>query len=771
MAIKKVQLKNGNGDILYPKTRTADVYVGDVDNIQASRIEGVEMTVAQENKAINGSNAVIAKTGWMISNPVTLKPGETISAYINNTIEYVFFKVTGEDTYAHVGTHTAGTNTKTYTNDTTASMSIVAVRNGIGAFWANITRIRLKALDLKYEQDYNLFNAAEVGYSLRSSDSTNTAVGRTAFAIKDTDAEFRSLYVRLKAGDTLTVRTLGYGTVPGLMVLDGTTVLFVYNSLVNNASNNFNGTYTASADCTAILNWKNGTSAYYCYLTRGNEQISVDAFKKDIGENLFDNPLEGSIDLYVSGSTPAVGDTITRDTLTRGTGLTHVKVWMNTGDKAYVQCGSAGTKFPLIVLSPDGEILSGTRRNTAPSMLSYGATFTAAQNCWVIANNSSSGSGGFKKPEFRLYRSNADNTPYSTVNGQRTGSDTVALNGGYISLRNEIKAFKYSNTSNKTYEEPSLVPGPTLCLIHFSDIHGNTSNFQTDTLKRMIRFKNVFGNYIDDIISTGDNVSGLYSEGYDFWTNAGAGGILTAIGNHDGSRGANDDRGEPKTNVYARYIGQFAEGWGITQPTGAETNGYCFYYKDYSNAHVRLIVLDDFCPDTAYETAQNQWFAAVLADALNNNLHVLIAKHVGVRSGSVRVDCGFDNFLQLTSSDYGVPPSTIAILDQFITDGGSLIAVIGGHYHVDMMRVLTMQDSGNKMPFIAISSAQSYWQQGCDHFKTANDKSQDLFNLMFIDTTRKLLKIKRIGADISVSGQMQKSVVFKYDTCELKCEN
>ena len=77
------------------------------------------------------------------------------------------------------------------------------------------------------------------------------------------------------------------------------------------------------------------------------------------------------------------------------------------------------------------------------------------------------------------------------------------------------------------------------------------------------------------------------------------------------------------------------EYWDVEQPTGADENGYCFYYKDYTTEGIRLVVIDAFDNDETYQATQQAWFADVLASARTSGLAVLVASHFRIKCESL----------------------------------------------------------------------------------------------------------------------------------------
>lgn len=278
-----------------------------------------------------------------------------------------------------------------------------------------------------------------------------------------------------------------------------------------------------------------------------------------------------------------------------------------------------------------------------------------------------------------------------------------------------------------------------LVFAHFSDLHADATN-----LARIIEYCNEYTNYIDEIIHTGDTVSARGSEAYEWWANvSGSQGILNIIGNHDAT-GADDANfisgGYGKVNCYNKFIAPFVSNWGVTQPANAAANGYNYYYKDYTDANVRIIVLDCMY----WDSTQNTWFQSVLADALSNSIAVIAMSHYSggrvTSFGNPWSSLQYDDISAIINAD---APASV---QSFIDDGGEFVGWFSGHTHYDFMGTL---DNYPQQIDITIdcacrfSGATNY----SDTARVTGQKNQDLFNIVSVDTYRKLIKIYRVGAD------------------------
>lgn len=312
----------------------------------------------------------------------------------------------------------------------------------------------------------------------------------------------------------------------------------------------------------------------------------------------------------------------------------------------------------------------------------------------------------------------------------------IGLNGKSDTL-NRLEQMKRQPRVSQTTQ--GITP---FVFAHFSDLHADATN-----LARIIEYCNEYTNYIDEIIHTGDMVSARGSESYEWWANvSGSQDVLNLIGNHDAT-GADDadfhSGGYGKVNCYNKFIAPFVSNWGVTQPANAAANGYNYYYKDYADAKVRIIALDCMY----WDSVQNSWLQSVLADAKTNSLAVICFSHYS--GGKVTSFGNPWTTLQYDDVSSIINAEAPAIIQSFIDGGGEFVAWFSGHTHYDFMGTLDNYpqqigitvDTANR--FAGPTSPTSY----SDIARVTGQKSQDLFNIVGVDTFRKLIKIYRVGAD------------------------
>ena len=293
-------------------------------------------------------------------------------------------------------------------------------------------------------------------------------------------------------------------------------------------------------------------------------------------------------------------------------------------------------------------------------------------------------------------------------------------------------------------------------IFHFSDIHGDSS-----ALNRMMRDAVLYGTNIDAKICTGDMVSQSYGAISSWWNPD----VMVCIGNHDSasySGGVYDWDAHGMADCSSTYIDPFVSNWGVTR-----TAGKTYYYKDFANTDVRLIVLDSqlyIAADDTDATAQTAWLASLLSDSITNEKHVLIAIHAP-HNGASPVECSFTALGETTMpgmADSYTPQTVIDAVSTAITGGLKFVGYICGHTHKDT--VWDCEGDGKQLMF-AITTAKSgnfgAWQFGDQN----RDATQDAYNLVTVDTTNTLVKIIRGGgADCDVYCRPRRAITFNYST-------
>ena len=300
-----------------------------------------------------------------------------------------------------------------------------------------------------------------------------------------------------------------------------------------------------------------------------------------------------------------------------------------------------------------------------------------------------------------------------------------------------------------------------LTILHFSDLHSEAA-----TISRIVAAAEEAADFIDDIICTGDMVANSYSEIASWWD----ANVLTCIGNHDtASYSVADGYNWTALSMADRdayYIAPFESNWSIVHTVGTS-----YYYKDYTDQKVRMIVMDgmlysSYEPDTSLGTVQTAWLANLLSDAITNNLHVLIAIHAP-HGGATAIDCSFGKYGQGTmpiNNDCNTPQVVVDTVANAINNGLHFIGYLVGHAHQDNM--WDAEGDGKQLMYCVTCAAVgnvNQWKNS-DQFRSYRF---DAYNLVTIDTTNTLVKIVRGGgADIDDHMRTRKAICFNYSTGE-----
>lgn len=278
---------------------------------------------------------------------------------------------------------------------------------------------------------------------------------------------------------------------------------------------------------------------------------------------------------------------------------------------------------------------------------------------------------------------------------------------------------------------PSDANVQPLTLLHFSDLHSNTEN-----LERITQFANDYHEHIADILDTGDDMLDSYADDATFFNNVPYGGkILRTIGNHDSALHS----GSTYTwdyytaqQCYEKYFTCIAT-WGVTY-----TENLCYYYKDYADSGIRLIVTDCMHPTDAQYT----WIENTLADAQTNSLDVVVAVHYPVRG--TKIDCSFsDSNAIVVASAQTFITNLVQKVDAFISGGGTFVTYLCGHMHRDSIGFAG--GATNRQLVIMVDCSKIYHTHDTD--RTRGEKSQDSFNIVSIDKNLKLVKVIKVGAN------------------------
>lgn len=303
-----------------------------------------------------------------------------------------------------------------------------------------------------------------------------------------------------------------------------------------------------------------------------------------------------------------------------------------------------------------------------------------------------------------------------------------------------------------------------LNLLYFSDVHAGGNSSDREILMNILAWGNNYRSYLDDVLHGGDIVADNVSPGnYDGWNESPyISTMLNTIGNHDCSR--REDRedidingdGEIGTYVvdddptvfYNRFFAPYIENWGVTQPAQAAEQGYNYYYKDYPEATVRLIVLDSMY----YTETQDQWLASVLEDARTNGLSVICCKHYP--GPVIKMNVSFNSLLRTPSGD----THFLSTVQTFIDAGGKFICWLTGHMHQDFFGYLTGYP--DQLEFSTVNAGVHDKNQ--DRYRHIYNEPDGIFNIISVSTDAGLLTIKRFGVQYDEFLRKQDTLIYDY---------
>ena len=341
------------------------------------------------------------------------------------------------------------------------------------------------------------------------------------------------------------------------------------------------------------------------------------------------------------------------------------------------------------------------------------------------------------------------------------------------------QAIKLIHQSRKQAENKSV-----LTLLHFSDIHGDAYN-----LSRIVDFAKIAP--IDDSLHTGDSALEAYDEyaktqdgtystrltNHAFWKYANADDVLNCIGNHDlklrdsAWTGANV---QPSTqDAFSRYFANYYGNWGVVWGDQNTPSNALYYYKDY-NAEVngegiRLIVLDENSKsDTTkatYQANQVSWLEDVLADAITNNLAVIVAQHYPFRYDQTdKLECSFKSDRFLTNDQNTIAQAFQDAVSDFVGNGGEFICWLAGHLHRDIIQV---KDS---RLLIGVTTGSSMYENTLAYDDLARDvdnQTTDCFNVVTFDRSAKHINIVRVGSNCNYNMVPREAICLNYQTASV----
>jgi predicted phosphodiesterase len=286
-------------------------------------------------------------------------------------------------------------------------------------------------------------------------------------------------------------------------------------------------------------------------------------------------------------------------------------------------------------------------------------------------------------------------------------------------------------------------------LLWFSDIHANGQN-----LTRIMQYADRHAADLNDVICTGDMVLDKFSDDYTFWHANGADKVLVVAGNHEGYKG--NSGWATQQELYDKYFAPYIANWDVTY-----TAGYANWYKVY-NSKVMLIGLTPYTTTTAEANELSVFLANALNIAKTNGYAVVVAHHYPADPAiTTDVDTPF-NTPNKVPRDMFIQGAVISAVESFVQSGGEFVCFITGHTHHD--RTVRITSTGKLVLTIGTASTAPGMQDNSQFRSFTRTKYYDLFNILYVDTTAKVVSIKRIGSDRDMWFRKLDYLAVNYET-------
>ena len=341
--------------------------------------------------------------------------------------------------------------------------------------------------------------------------------------------------------------------------------------------------------------------------------------------------------------------------------------------------------------------------------------------------------------------------------------------------------------------------GKHLSFLAMADIHASIERYED-----AIYYLNEIGSF-DFGINLGDAQSNSYSDNDGTWF---VGPILNSdkpfypvMGNHDGGNTFPAARCGTREQVFDKFVRPIREKIGL--PNLDKT----YYSVNFDEYKITLIVLDNYIqPETKDENGefifhrgletispdQLSWFIKTLNE-IPEGYHMMIARHgfpeanfvkesswsqpgedviwsehLGYGSQDIITDV-VDAWINGKSVNKEVHPTDefkglpiLKINADFSKRGeGVFIGYFTGHVHKDLIAASKTYPNQNVFAF-ASASSDNYQNGNSDLPRVKWTKSQDCLTACSIDTEKRLIKLVRIGSNITVDLTERKSLVVKY---------
>lgn len=561
--------------------------------------------------------------------------------------------------------------------------------------------------------------------------TAGASVGSTLASLDTSrNNNWRCLLLDVKAGDIVYVKTKGGNRVRAYAVVDKNLKVL---ALSNSGTNVTEETLAIIEDGYVIINcWYDSYDIFGCKrITDMKGDVSVRELLEyeEIGASkLTDN---GYYDLF---------GTVVSDTIVSNENWACIKIPVTKGTRVELY-SSAGTSASgrIYALTDDSRTIYNVAEG-GMDCLANPAILDVAQDGFLYANIRIN-----KILRFRVIKHLGFNGSESTPS-----NDIMSLNSETKNILKNISLKRADGISRNV-----------LTIAHISDTHGENNN-----VVRFNEYCRNFGDIIDQKVNTGDVTGASYDDSFDESLFSDT---LLAVGNHDtaDSNSPINWTAHQGVDAYNRYIAPLYNGWGVTLPTGAAANGLCYYHKDFASQGVRLLVLDAMAVwNSPYDDAgMTAWLTSKLGEAKTLGYAVVIASHC-IPANVTLYDTPFSSKFAIEGiRQY---PAAVDAVADYIASGGEFVAWLVGHVHRDYAGKIVVNKNGITTNQIVLCvSTGGAGQSNQDMARVNGEKSQDLFNIYSIDTTTKLIKILRIGANYDLWGRFKQSACISYDTADI----
>ena len=305
----------------------------------------------------------------------------------------------------------------------------------------------------------------------------------------------------------------------------------------------------------------------------------------------------------------------------------------------------------------------------------------------------------------------------------------------------------------------------------YADIHG--SGTQLGKIKKF--HEETIPNKVFDSILLGDMVQDKFGDDFTYITNSEFGSkTLKVIGNHDvwDNSGIGSLGTLSVVDVYNKFFKPNIASWGVTQPDNAESQGKCYYYKDYPKVYggsamaIRLITINEFY----WDETQATWLGDTLNDALSKDLSVFVCMHQSVCTEAEAHGLDARNSFRTRVSGAELYPwdagyrgsyakafiTRRKLIDAFKANGGKFICYLAGHSHADLC--CYFDETNGKQTQLTLNTAFPW---GSTSNNRISPYASDCFTYFGVDVDLGYLYLVRVG--VAEDRNLHATTVLTYD--------